>query len=345
MSIPKVGLVWHGDRESRLIADLAQSRFSKAACALSSVGLYPVPVVYNDDFADEVREQMLGLDALQVWVNPIEDGRDRTLLDQVLREASAAGVLVNTHPDTILKMGTKRVLFETRKEEFGSDVDIYDSVADLTRRLPSKLNGGPRVLKQMRGHSGGGIWKVEWVDSTHVKVRHAQRGSPEEVISLDSMVARMRPYFESGGAMIDQEFQARLSEGVTRVYMVGTKVGGFGHQAINALYPAPPNAAANEMPQPGPRLYYPPDQPEFQNLGLLMESRWVAKLQRACALGPADLPLLWDADFFLGPKNRAGEDTYVLCEINVSCVSPYPEWANPLLAETLRLRIDTRSIG
>ena len=54
------------------------------------------------------------------------------------------------------------------------------------------------------------------------------------------------------------------------------------------------------------------------------------------------LPVLWDADFLLGPKDAAGQDTYVLCEINVSSVSPYPEWANPLLATTLRDRLLAR---
>src|ERR1035437_10383921 len=33
------------------------------------------------------------------------------------------------------------------------------------------------------------------------------------------------------------------------------------------------------------------------------------------------LPLLGDADFLFGPKSPEGHDTYLLCEINVSCVS------------------------
>ncbi len=27
----------------------------------------------------------------------------------------------------------------------------------------------------------------------------------------------------------------------------------------------------------------------------------------------------------IGPKDANGDDTYVLCEINVSCVSPFPD--------------------
>jgi hypothetical protein len=33
---------------------------------------------------------------------------------------------------------------------------------------------------------------------------------------------------------------------------------------------------------------------------------------------------LWDCDFLLGPKTASGADTYVLCEINASSVSPFP---------------------
>ena len=38
-------------------------------------------------------------------------------------------------------------------------------------------------------------------------------------------------------------------------------------------------------------------------------------------LGPFDnKPLIWTADFILGPKDKAGKDTYVLGEINCSCI-------------------------
>jgi len=32
------------------------------------------------------------------------------------------------------------------------------------------------------------------------------------------------------------------------------------------------------------------------------------------------LPIIWDADFLYGPKTPSGDDSYVLCEINVSAV-------------------------
>jgi hypothetical protein len=54
------------------------------------------------------------------------------------------------------------------------------------------------------------------------------------------------------------------------------------------------------------------------------------------------LPIIWDADFLYGPKSAAGEDTYVLCEINVSSVFAIPDQAPAAIARlTLeRLRKD-----
>ena len=67
-----------------------------------------------------------------------------------------------------------------------------------------------------------------------------------------------------------------------------------------------------------------------------MESEWLAELCRTLALDVARLPVIWDADFFYGPKDPSGADTYVLCEINVSSVYPFPdETLAPLAAATL----------
>jgi hypothetical protein len=51
----------------------------------------------------------------------------------------------------------------------------------------------------------------------------------------------------------------------------------------------------------------------------------VPAVQELLEIDTESLPILWDCDFLLGPKDENGEDTYVLCEINVSSVAPYPE--------------------
>ena len=51
-------------------------------------------------------------------------------------------------------------------------------------------------------------------------------------------------------------------------------------------------------------------------------------------LGTQELPMIWDADFLYGPKDLDGHDTYVLCEINISAVWPYPTQASAKIART-----------
>jgi hypothetical protein len=53
----------------------------------------------------------------------------------------------------------------------------------------------------------------------------------------------------------------------------------------------------------------------------------------------ASLPIIWDADFLYGPRTATGEDTYVLCEINVSCVFAIPEEAHAAIASLVLERV------
>lgn len=352
---PRIAIVYSGNYEARQSNTLTKPDFSGLFQALTDLGAAPEPAVYHPDFQHDVYDQLRHMDGVLVWVNPIHDGHNRTLLDGMLRDLADAGVYVSAHPDTILKMGTKEVLYTTRNVGWGADTHLYTSLEQLKGELPKRLSGGmarvgmARVLKQNRGNGGLGVWKVELIDDsgagddivtpeTRVRVRHAQRGSLDEVMSLGELFERCEQYFEGGGKVIDQSYQTRLPEGMVRCYLVHDKVAGFGHQAINALYPTPQGADPSEAPQPGPRLYHPPTMAEFQRLKQILERDWMPALQETLHLHTDALPVIWDADFLLGPKDTAGEDTYVLCEINVSCVSPYPESAVPFIAQAALTR-------
>lgn len=358
----RVAILYPGDRESRQNAAPEKSRFLKVFQALNALGMHAEPAVYHDDFCDEVRRQLMQLDGVLVWVNPIEGERDRSALDAMLREVAALGVFVSTHPDVILKLGTKEVLYQTRNIGWGCDTHLYSSMNQIRQELPSRLAAGKvRVLKQYRGNGGNGVWKVELAaDATvdpdrgsvtsppgemFVRARHAKRGCVEEKLLLSEFLKRCEPYFSSKGRMIDQAYQPRLPEGMIRCYLVHNKVAGFGHQAINALYPAPPGAPPDAAPPPGPRLYHPPSMPEFQPLRRQLEQEWVPEMQRLLDIDTDKLPVLWDCDFLLGPRNECGEDTYVLCEINVSSVSPFPDTAVPLVAHATLARTQAMRRG
>ena len=344
----RIAIVYPGDREARRLSTPQNNRFAALFAAFAAQGVQAEPAVYADDMADEVRAQLLTVGAALVWVNPIEAGRSRQRLDAMLREVAAAGVHVSAHPDTILKLGTKDVLVDTRHLGWGSDCHRVDSLAQLAAELPARLAGGrARVLKQWRGHSGIGVWRVQGPDAaqapgpdTPVRLRHAQRGSVEEQVRLADAIARMAPYFEGDGHMVDQAWQPRLDEGMLRCYLVRDRVAGFGVQAVNALVPAADGADPADAPQPGPRLYHGTELPQGQSLKRRLENDWLPALQRDLGIAHARLPLLWDCDFLLGERapgaNEGEGERHVLCEINVSSVAPFPDAViEPLVQATL----------
>jgi hypothetical protein len=324
--------------------------FTKLRHSLAESGVQAVPVAYHDDSWQEAERQLLALDGALVWIDPLEGGRDRTILDALLRRVASAGVFVSAHPDTILKIGTKEVLCRTRSLGWGSDTHLYLTLEQMRRELPERLaNGQARVLKQNRGNSGIGVWRVQLPAcssalaalqdaplvpgaKTPVRVRHAKRGAVEETMPLGDFLELCRQYFAGEGRMIDQAYQERLPEGTVRCYLVRDRVVGFGRQAVNALFPAPAGALASEAPQPGPRLYHPATMPELQALKRTLEQDWLPVAQQLLGVADDQLPVIWDCDFLLGPRDKAGADTYVLCEINVSCVTPFPESAIPFMA-------------
>ena len=336
---PRVALLWRGDVAAR--ANPQAGRLAPVFEALAAEGIAAEPAVYCEEAESEVGEQLLAMDGVLVWVDPISQGRDRRQLDPLLRDVAARGVWVSAHPDVILKMGVKAVLYRTRDLGWGADTDLYATPADFRARFPARLAAGARVLKQNPGNGGQGVWRVELTggdapgDDRPVEVLHAQRGSQVERLSLGALMDRCQAYFGGEGRLIDQPFQTRLPEGMIRCYLVQDRVVGFGRQLIKALMPP----AAGD---PGPRIMSGADYPPFQALRAQTEGDWVPAMMRRLEIEPGDLPAIWDADFLYGEKTAAGEDSFVLCEINISAVLPIPDEAPREIARCVARRLSAR---
>lgn len=335
-SQPSIAILSRGDAAARRAASPRNSRFVQVFEALAAVGVDARPVIYDESFAEEVREQLLAVDGVLVWVNPIQDGRSRAGLDALLRDVAVRGVWVSAHPDVILKMGTKEVLYHTRSMGWGSDTALYQTAEAMRAELPMRLAAGPRVIKRNRGNGGQGVWKVERLPTfPMIRVLDATKDAPEE-LTLDDFLRRCAEYFE-GGSVIDQPFQPRLSEGVVRCYMAGDRCAGFGHHKVKALIDSPAGRAGA-----GPRLYTSNAEPRFQRLRRLMEDEWTPQLTSLLDIARGDLPAIWDADFMLGPVQTDGSDSYVLGEINVSSVHPYPDEAPAEIARRVADRLQLK---
>jgi hypothetical protein len=342
----RVAILWRGDRATRAAATPQNNRYHRIFEELEACGIRAEPAVYADDMLDEVRQQLLAVDGVLVWVNPLDDGLTRAKLDPMLREVASKGPWVSAHPDVILKMGVKEVLHRTKHLGWGTDTHLYRTPAEFRAEFPATLAlGPPRVLKQNRGNAGQGVWKVERKDTARVIVLEAQRGSVPEDLTLENFMARCEAYFSGDGCVVDQPFQPRLPDGMIRCYMGGDKVVGFGHQLIKALIPPPAEGPNSPATQSGPRIMHGPDALAFQALRSKMESEWTPRMMQTLGIDAAALPIIWDADFLYGPRTAAGEDTHILCEINVSCVFAIPEEAPAAIAHLALERCSRATIA
>ena len=172
-----------------------------------------------------------------------------------------------------------------------------------------------------------------------VRVLEARRGSVPEEMTLGDFMTRCEAYFTPDGCIVDQPFQPRLPDGMIRCYMGADKVVGFGHQLIKALIAPPAEGPESAAGQPGPRIMHPASAAPFQALRTKMETEWTPRMMALLGIDAASLPVIWDADFLYGPRTASGDDTYVLCEINVSSVFAIPEQAPAAIARLARSRL------
>ena len=286
---------------------------------------------------------------------PSRNTKTESKLDAVLRNVSSHGVWVSAHPDTIEKMGTKEVLYRTNRLGWGTDTHLYATVSEFRAQFPARLAAaGPRVVKQRHGNGGIGVWKVVLVDDaakdiptnpavdTIVRIQHAApRDDTTEDVTLKEFMQRCEPYFAGAGTLIDQPFVTRLAEGMIRAYLVRSDVVGFAHQQPAATTPGGTTVSRDRvLGLPSAKTMYDATHPTFHALRTRLEEEWVPGMRNLVGVEDDQLPLIWDADFLYGPPTDTGEDTYILCEINISSVLPFPERAPRALALAVQQRLD-----
>ncbi len=315
---------------------LEEEKYKNLGIAFQEMGFDISSVIYNDEKAEQLSKDLLGFDAVLVWVNPIEQGNNRNKLDALLRKLYASGCFVSSHPDIILKIGTKDVLYKTREMEFGGDVKLYKSFEEFKEKIFLAKEPVIRILKQYRGNGGDGVFKIDASDisKNKIAVTRAKKGEEEKIMNAEDFFSAFKIYFNDGGILIDQPWNEHITNGMVRCYLTGTKVSGFGYQEINALYPGK---------KPGKRFYFSEDCGLFRDLREIMENKWVPALQQITGTETEMLPVIWDADFFINSINtKKTNEKYTLCEINVSCVSPFPESAIPYIVEEVRKKVRSK---
>ena len=344
---PRMAVVWRGDAEAERVGLASNERLRPVCEALEAQGAAVDTVVYRDGVAPSVRSRLLAVDGVLVWVDPIGGGEDRVVLDRLLREVSDAGVWVSAHPDVIALIGTKEVLCRTRELSWGSDTVLYADLETFHREFPIRLaRDRVRVLKPVRGNGGLGVWRIELVDpdgpatpDALVFAQHAvNRDTSGEEVALSDVMARC----VGAGSIVDQAYAPRIAEGLVRVYLVVDEVIGFALQSADSIIAAGGDPT-RVMGVPSAKTMVPADDPRFAVLRSRMQSDWIPEMERILAIDSERLPALWDADFIRGRPTPDGDDTYVLCEINASCVTPFPPAVPDKLARVAIARVESLS--
>lgn len=280
-------------------------------------------IFYTHEHRDSIRDYMIeNLDAYISRINPGNLPRESEYFD-MLREVEAAGVYGLPSPDQMIETGAKDSLTKLVGTRFClDDTFAYYSQDALEEQFPKSLAIGERVLKQNRGSTGEGIWRVVVAEdmpegtteiplSAKVRCTEAVDNHVEEH-TLGEFLKFCNMYIVGdGGMMLDQRFLPRIKEGEIRVLMLNDT-------PVNVVHKKPAEGAdafSATLFSGAKYTYEPPE-----NWPQLLEP-FVADLPDINAKlgGYPSLPLIWTADFILDTAED-GSDAYVLGELNCSCV-------------------------
>ncbi len=233
------------------------------------------------------------------------------------------GLVGMSHPDAMIGYGAKDALTKLASTDLvPDDTYAYYDIATFKSTFPKSLAKGERVLKQNRGSTGEGIWRVRLesasdygkleslpLDTTIICTE--AKDNHTETRKLGEFMDFCEQYIiGDNGMLVDMTFLPRIKEGEIRILMLYKTPVYVVHKK-----PAEGGDAFSATLFSGAKYRY--DEPkDWQSL---IDWFLVQLPEIRTKLGNYDLPLIWTADFILD-TDANGKDKYVLGEINCSCV-------------------------
>jgi hypothetical protein len=289
--------------------------------ALRQRGVHVEVIFYREELKDKIMEQIKDFHGYIPRVNPGNIPNENGFFD-FLRLLSQKGLVGMVHPDVQIRLGSKHALTELAGTGLvPDDTYTYFEEEKFFKQFPKTLSLGERVLKQNRGSTGNGIWRVSVEGEvekgkdvpldTLIKCTEAM-DNHVEINKLQDFMQFCTQYITGeNGMLVDMRFLPRIKEGELRFLMVGGK-------PIFLIKKVPadsPDAFSATLFSGAQYTYHKPE--EFERLLSWFSTR-LEKIKENIIQG-GDLPLIWCADFILD-YDEAKEDLYWLGEINCSCV-------------------------
>ncbi len=293
--------------------------------SIKEAGWHSEVVFFRPEWSERIFEYVSeNFDAYISRVNPGNiPGGEKGYFD-LLTKLSEAGLVGMSTPYEMMAYGAKDALVKLNDTELvPADTAAYYDVESFHNTFPTSISYGERVLKQNRGSTGEGIWRVQIEDKslevtpgtalpldTKLKCTEAV-DNHTEVRELGEFMDFCDQYIiGDNGMLVDMRFMPRIVEGEIRILLVGP-------DPVFVVHKKPAEGGDNFSATLFSGAKYTYDKPEaWQGLvDMFAEVRPVI----AEKLGGDNIPLIWTADFMLADGEN-GEDTYVLGEINCSCV-------------------------
>ncbi len=292
--------------------------------AIKSKGWGCEVVYFRDEWQDKVEEYVKDkFDAYISRINPGNLPNGEKKYFETLNNLSKHGLIGMSTPEAMVNFGAKDALVKLSTTDLvPSDTYAYYDVQTFYDTFPKSLSFGERVLKQNRGSTGEGIWRVQIADdikynegdsiplNTKLKCTEAVDNHVEYFTLKDFMAFCEKYIVGENGMLVDMRFMPRIKEGEIRILMVGK-------QAIFVVHKKPADSADAFSATLFSGAKYTYDKPEQWKELMEMFNNALPVISEK--LGGLDVPLIWTADFMLD-WDKDGKDTYVLGEINCSCV-------------------------
>lgn len=295
--------------------------------AIQDAGWNSEVVFYRPEWSDDLFTYVSeNFDAYISRVNPGNIPGGEKGYFELLNRLSEAGLVGMSTPTEMMAYGAKDALVKLADTDLvPDDTYAYYDVETFHKTFPSSISYGERVLKQNRGSTGSGIWRVQIQDPEVAKNVEPGTALPldtklkcTEAVDNHTEVRELGEFMDfcdqyiigDNGMLVDMRFMPRIVEGEIRILLVGP-------HPVFVVHKKPAAGGDNFSATLFSGAKYTYDKPEaWQDLiDQFAEARPII----AEKLGGDNIPLIWTADFMLddGPN---GEDTYVLGEINCSCV-------------------------
>ncbi|HHD77250.1 MAG TPA: hypothetical protein ENK97_00500 [Campylobacteraceae bacterium] len=243
---------------------------------------------------------------------------------QFLNRLSKSGMMIHTHPDVMINLDFKDILYKLKEKPFcDAQTQFYRSFEAFEDLFPVELKRDKRrVLKVNYGSTGEGVYLIQYKDDGSIISTEAVNNVKYYYDDMDDFLAAFEEkfdddidedelvYFKGKSGFVDCRYLPRISEGEIRVLIIKDK-------PVSVVHKKPQDGAFSATLFSGAKYAYDkPDNPKWRDIITLTLNAFE---DIKPYLQGKEFPLLWTMDYILD-YDDAQNDRYILSEINCSCV-------------------------